>query len=216
MRVQIAGIKTIYDALMCAKYGCDAIGLLVGQGHNSSDFISVSEAKKIIESLPPFVSSVIITHLEEAKEIINILKETGASTVQLHSYIKESEVRKIKETLPYIKILRLLHISSKGEILNNLEDNFIGDALFLDSINLQTNQFGGTGLVHDWNTSASIVQNSTLPVILAGGLTVDNVKKAINIVKPYGVDTNSGCKGIDGYRDKNLTYLFIKNSKDNS
>ena len=97
MKVQIAGIKTIEDALMCVKYDCDAIGLLVGQGHNSDDFITINKAKEIIEDLPPFVSSVIITHLEDSKEIIEILKETKATTVQLHSYIKESEVKKIKE-----------------------------------------------------------------------------------------------------------------------
>lgn len=102
MRVQIAGIKTIEDALMCVKYDCDAIGLLVGRSHNSDDFISINKAKEIIESLPPFVSSVIITHLEDGEEIINILKETNANTVQLHSYIKESEVKKIKDALPYI------------------------------------------------------------------------------------------------------------------
>ena len=96
MRVQIAGIKTVEDALMCVKYDCDAIGLLVGRSHNSDDFISVSKAKEIVDCLPPFVSSVIITHLEDGEEIIRILKETNANTVQLHSYIKESEVYKMK------------------------------------------------------------------------------------------------------------------------
>ena len=213
MRVQIAGIKTIEDALMCVKYDCDAIGLLVGRSHNSDDFISVSKAKEIIEQLPPFISSVIITHLEDSKEIINILKETKANTLQLHSYIKESEVKKIKEELPYIKILRLIHISEDGKILNELEKDFIGDCLFLDSINTKTNQFGGTGLVHDWNKSAEIVAKSKLPVILAGGLNPNNVAQAIKIVKPYGVDTNSGCKANDGYRDEEATRAFIGNSK---
>jgi len=213
MRVQIAGIKTIEDALMCVKYDCDAIGLLVGKSHNSDDFICVSKAKEIIDALPPFISSVIITHLEDSDEIINILRETNANTVQLHSYIKESEVRKIRETLPYVKILRLIHVSEEGEILNKLDENFIGDCLFLDSINVKTNQFGGTGLTHDWNKSAEIVKQSKLPVILAGGLNPSNVKKAIDIVKPYGVDTNSGCKGRDGYRDEEATKAFIENSK---
>ncbi len=213
MRVQIAGIKTIEDALMCVKYDCDAIGLLVGKSHNSDDFISINKAKEIIEALPPFVSSVIITHLEDGNEIINILKETNANTVQLHSYIKESEVRKIKEAMPYIKILRLMHISEDGKILNELEKDFIGDCLFLDSINTKTNQFGGTGLTHDWNKSAEIVKNSKLPIILAGGLNRHNVAQAINIVKPYGVDTNSGCKANNGYRDEEATKAFIENSK---
>jgi len=213
MRVQIAGIKTIEDALMCVKYDCDAIGLLVGKSHNSDDFISASKAKEIIEALPPFISSVIITHLEDSDEIINILKETNANTVQLHSYIKESEVKKIKEALPYVKILRLIHVSEDGKVLNELEKDFIGDCLFLDSINVKTNQFGGTGLTHDWNKSAEIVRKSKLPVILAGGLNPSNVAKAINIVKPYGVDTNSGCKGKDGYRDEEAMKAFIENSK---
>ena len=213
MRVQIAGIKTIKDALMCVKYDCDAIGLLVGRSHNSDDFISVSKAKEIIDCLPPFISSVIITHLEDGDEIISILKETNANTVQLHSYIKEGEVRKIKKALPYVKILRLIHVSDEGKVLNELEENFIGDCLFLDSINVKTNQFGGTGLVHDWNKSAEIVKNTNLPVILAGGLNPNNVANAIKIVKPYGVDTNSGCKAINGYRDEEATKAFIENSK---
>ena len=214
MRVQIAGIKTIEDALMCVKYDCDAIGLLVGQGHNSDDFISVGRAKEIIDALPPFVSSVIITHLENSEEIIDIIKKTGANTVQLHSYIKESEVLRIRQELPYVKILRLIHISKDGRLLNELEEKFIGDCLFLDSINTKTNQFGGTGLIHDWNKSAEIVKQSNLPVILAGGLNPNNVASAIKIVKPYGVDTNSGCKGKNGYRDEENTRLFIKNSKE--
>ena len=214
MRVQIAGIKTTEDALMCVKYDCDAIGLLVGRTHTSDDFISINKAKEIIDALPAFVSSVIITHLENAEEIIEILKETNANTVQLHSYITESEVKKIREALPYVKILRLIHVSEDGKLLNELEKDFIGDCLFLDSINTKTNQFGGTGLTHDWNKSASIVKESKLPVILAGGLNPSNVKEAINLVKPYAVDTNSGCKGKDGYRDERNTYLFIKNSKE--
>ena len=213
MRVQIAGIKTVEDALMCVEYDCDAIGLLVGQSHSSDDFISKELAKKIIDCLPPFISSVIITHLEESNEIIEILKYTNANTVQLHSYICEDEVRKIREALPYVKILRLIHVSEDGRILNKLNDNFVGDCLFLDSINKKTNQFGGTGLVHDWNKSAEIVMNSKLPVILAGGLNPNNVRAAIKIVKPYGVDTNSGCKGKDGFRDEEATKLFIENSK---
>lgn len=213
MRVQIAGIKTIEDALMCVKYDCDAIGLLVGRSHNSDDFIGTNKAKEIIEALPPFISSVIITHLEDSKDIIDILKETKANTVQLHSYIKESEVKKIKEALPYVKILRLIHVSEDGKLLNELEKDFIGDCLFLDSINVKTNQFGGTGLTHDWNKSAEIVKNSKLPVILAGGLNPSNVAEAIKMVKPYGVDTNSGCKASNGYRDEEATRLFIENSK---
>lgn len=106
-----------------------------------------------------------------------------------------------------------MHISEDGKILNELENNFIGDCLFLDSINTKTNQFGGTGLVHDWNKSAEIVKQSKLPVILAGGLNPNNVAQAIHIVKPYGVDTNSGCKANNGYRDEEATKAFIENSK---
>ncbi len=85
----------------------------------------------------------------------------------------------------------------------------------MDSFNLETNQVGGTGLKFDWENSKEIMKKLNKPTFLAGGLTPQNVKKAIKIVKPYGVDVNSGCK-TNGVKDRNKIIKFVKNAKYNN
>lgn len=77
----------------------------------------------------------------------------------------------------------------------------LGDALLADTANPLTDQVGGTGLVHDWRLTADLRTRLRLPLILAGGLTPENVAEAISQVRPYAVDVNSGVKGADGYKD---------------
>ena len=78
---------------------------------------------------------------------------------------------------------------------------------------LATDQVGGTGQTHDWSISRQIVEQLPIPVILAGGLTPDNVNDAIRHVKPFGVDVNSGTKGADGYKDHARLRRFIESAK---
>lgn len=199
VKVQIAGIRTVQDAMECVKNNVDAIGLLVGQSHSSEDFITKQLAREIVQALPPYQVSTLITHLEKAEEIIDLINFTGVNCVQLHSYIKENEVRNIHKALPNIKIIRLIHISD--DEVTNYSKMKIADAFFTDSINKKTNQFGGTGLTHDYNQDKKLAETIGKPLIIAGGLNSDNVVKIIKKVKPYGVDTNSGCKGKNGNMD---------------
>ena len=150
MKVQIAGIRTVVDAKMCAECGVDIIGLLVGQRHESFEFISKELAREMKQALPHGTETTLITHLEEADEIIDIAKFIGVNYVQLHSYIVESEVEKIHNALPKVKLIRLIHISSDGKILNDISKIKYVDYYFTDSINVKTNQVGGTGLTHDF------------------------------------------------------------------
>lgn len=199
IKIQIAGIRSVDDALECVKNGVDAIGLLVGQSRNSEDFISRELAREIVKALPPYQVSTLITHLEDADELIELINFIGVNCVQLHSYISETEVAKINKTLPNVKIIRLIHVSD-GEVTDYSKMK-IADAFFTDSINKKTNQFGGTGLTHDFNQDKKLSKILSKPLIIAGGLNSDNVIGIIKKVKPYGVDTNSGCKGKNGKMD---------------
>ena len=87
------------------------------------------------------------------------------------------------------------------------------DAFILDTLDLANDKVGGTGLVHDWNISRKVVQEVSKPVILAGGLTPENVGEAIWFVKPYGVDASSGLKASDGFKDKTKVINFISRAK---
>ena len=196
VKIQIAGIRTLADALECIKNGVDAIGLLVGQSHPSDDFITKELAYDIVKAIPPYQVTAMITHSESAEEIISLVKYIGVNCVQLHSYISESEVKKIHTAFPHIKLVRLIHID--GDEITNFEEMRFVDAFFTDSINKATGQFGGTGLTHNFEHDAMLSLKLTKPLIVAGGVNADNVGAVIKKVKPYGVDTNSGCKGTDG------------------
>ena len=211
MHIQMAGIKTEKDAIDCVKAGVDIIGLLVGQNHTSTDFVSKEKALAIKNCLPKSVKTTLITHLENAGDIIEIERFIGVDYIQLHSYILESEVEKIHNVLPYVKLLRLVHIND-GKVLNDISKFKFVDFYFTDSINTKTNQFGGTGLLHDWQVDKKLVETLDKPVFIAGGLTPNNVAKAIRFCKPFGVDVNSGCKGDDGFRDMKKVAQFVKNA----
>ena len=213
INIQMAGLTNVDDALMCANLGVNIIGLLVGQKHKSHEFISKELAKQIKDALPKNIKTTLITHLENAKEIIKIAKFIDVDFIQLHSYIKESEVEKIKSALPDKKLIRLIHIAEDGEILNDISKMKYVDIYFTDSINKTTNQVGGTGLTHSLETDKRLVETLNRPVMIAGGLTPENVATAIKFCHPWGVDVNSGCRGSNGGRDKNKVKSFVENAQ---
>lgn len=212
MIVKICANKTIEDAQGCLDAGADMIGILVGQKHSSTDFVDKETAKEICDFVAKRCDTVLVTHIENADEIIKLTKFIGNSVIQLHSNIKESEVEKIAKALPEIKLIRLIHISNDGQVLTDFSKMLHADFFLLDSINVQTNQVGGTGLKHDWNKSKELIKQLNKPTFLAGGLTPENVKQAIQTTRPAGVDVNSGCK-VDGKKNAKLVSLFVKNAK---
>ena len=214
MNIQMAGIRNVKDALMCVDCGVNIIGLLVGQAHTSDDFISKELAREIKLSLPKDIKTTLITHLEVAKEIIKIARFINVDYIQLHSLIPESEVEVIRKLLPDKKLLRLIHIDSDGKILTDISKIKFVDFYFTDSINLKTNQVGGTGLTHNLETDRMLIKTLDKPVFIAGGLNPDNVGEAIKYCEPYGVDVNSGCRAIDGSRDRDKVLAFVKKTSE--
>lgn len=215
MKVKICANKNIYDAQSCIDAKADIIGILVGQEHNSNDFVNKETAKEIANYVGDQCDVSLVTHLKNADKIIDLTNYIGNNIIQLHSDIEEGEVEKIRKQLPEVKIVRLIHVSEKGEICTDISKIKYADYYLLDSFNLKTNQVGGTGLTHDWNKSNEIIKKLDKPTFLAGGLNPKNVAQAILIAKPYGVDVNSGCKNEKGIKDRNKVIEFVKNAKEN-
>lgn len=213
MIVKICANKTIEEAQMCLNAGADVIGILVGQEHSSTDFVNKETAKEICDYVNKRCDVSLVTHLTNADEIIELTKFIGNNIIQLHSNIEEREVKKIVNALPNIKLVRLIHISTDGQIATNISKMKYADFYLLDSFNLKTNQVGGTGFTHDWNKSRELITKLNKPTFLAGGLNPDNVKIAINQTNPYGVDVNSGCK-VDGKKNAEKVLNFVKNAKE--
>lgn len=213
IKVKICANRNIEDAKMSIEAGADIIGVLVGQEHTSNDFVDKYTAKEITDFVNNQCEVSLVTHLTNAEEIIELTKFIGNNIIQLHSDIEEKEVEKIVKALPKIQLVRLIHISSDGEICTDYKNMKYADFYLLDSFNLKTNQVGGTGLTHDWNKSRELIKLLNKPTFLAGGLNPDNVENAIKLAQPYGVDVNSGCKNSDGVKDKDKVKKFVFNAK---
>jgi len=211
MLVKICGIKKVEDALKAIQYGADAIGLLLKTSSKNS--IDEDMAKSIIDKLPPFCSSVMVITITETEEIIKMAKHIGVTTIQLHGDNTSEDILNIKKELPNIKIIKTIHVINQESIINSKKYVHSADAILLDSANQSTGAVGGTGLIHDWSISKKIVEDYPLPVIIAGGLKPENVAQAIEIIRPYGVDVQSGVNGVDGFKDYSKMKKFINNAK---
>ena len=214
MYVKICGIRRHEDALIAAELGADAIGLLVGQRHNSPDFISAAVAREISRTLPPSVEAVLVTHITEVDEIERLLLQSGIRAVQLHSEITADSVANLRTRFPDLKVFKSVHVISAESVRYPEGFSKVVDGFVLDTINVATDQVGGTGNIHDWSISQKIVERfPDIPIILAGGLNSKNVRSAIESVHPFGVDVNSGTKGSDGFKDARKMREFIREAK---
>ena len=213
VRTKICGITSISDAREAIEAWTDAIWLLVWKEHFGDCFIEIETAKKIVESVSAFVSTVLVTHISDPKKNIDMIKEIGVTTIQLHGDSTLTDILEIKKELPYIKIIKSIHITDEGSIWNVKEFVWYVDWILLDTINTETDQVWWTWLTHDWNLSKQVVENYDIPVILAGWLGPDNVKEAIEKVWPYWVDVNSGTKEWKCKKSNKKVIDFVKNAK---
>jgi phosphoribosylanthranilate isomerase len=212
-RVKICGIQSLSDMHIAVQQGADAIGVLVGQLHSSTDFVPADVAAAICASTPPFVTTVLVTHIEDPDTVLALANNVPSAAVQLHSDMPVSVLRALRRELAPRKVIAKASVEGPSAIERARELDQQVDAIVLDSINRTKGQVGGTGITHDWEISAQIVKHVSTPVILAGGLTPENVREAIRRVQPWAVDVNSGVRNTDGVKDKNLIGAFILASK---
>lgn len=214
MRVKICGIKDNTDFENAISAEPDAMGFLVGQRHKSSDFILPGTAARFAEKIPPYISPVLVTHLTDPEAVCDIVLRSQINTVQLHGGSSLDEVKKLRDISKMsLKLIFAAHIID-DECVPSPEDFYSEiDALLLDSYNKSSGEVGGTGTPHNWNVSSEIVNTCPLPVILAGGLNPDNIEDAVNTVLPYGVDANSGLRGVDSHHSARKCRDFINNAR---
>ncbi len=216
MRVKICGIKNETDLETAVNAGADAVGFLVGQRFPSQDFILPEKAARLTALLPPFVTPVLVTHLTEPREILELYEKTGITTIQLHGGSTPEQLSSLREYLgSSIKLIPAVHVGSLPDDAppdpdpNQYEP--YADAFLLDSYDPATGKVGGTGKTHNWQLSARIAAAVRRPVILAGGLNPDNVAEAVRTVRPYAVDANTGLRPV-GVLDGKTAAAFVQNA----
>lgn len=215
IRVKICGIRRLQDARLAAEAGADAIGLLVGQKHPSGDFLEPEAAAAIVALCPPFLTPVLVTHIDDPVAVHALARDLGVSTIQIHSAMPPDAVRVLRALAgPGWRLLKALHVVSEASLAGGDAYQDLVDGFVLDSLNATTGQVGGTGLRADPDLCRRLVARlAPLPVILAGGLNPNNVADAIAAVSPFGVDANSGTKGADGFKDPARVHAYVRAAK---
>ena len=197
-RVKICGITRIEDALAAVNAGADAIGLVFYA--QSPRCVTIEQAQKIVAAIPPFVSVVGLFINASKAEIETVLSKVRLDILQFHGDESQNDCEQIK--LPYYKAIR---VKADTNLLQCAVEFGSAKALLLDTYSDAA--FGGTGQVFDWGL---IPKNLTKPLILAGGLTAENVGSAIKRVQPYAVDVSGGVEKSKGVKDAAKIAAFMQ------
>ncbi|MEJ2609939.1 MAG: phosphoribosylanthranilate isomerase [Candidatus Thiodiazotropha sp.] len=205
-RIKICGITREQDGVMASRLGADAIGLVFYAP--SPRAVTLSQAKAIVKSLPPFVTVVGLFVNEERSTIEQIIKEVPLDLLQFHG--DESAKACCGFGRPWTKAVRMKDDLDLAAVVQEYAD---ASGLLLDTY--QAGVPGGTGQVFDWKRIPEFLAGK---IILAGGLSVDNVERAVTQLHPYAVDVSGGVEASKGIKDAAKIKAFIAGVKrgDNS
>ena len=200
-KVKICGITNLEDAAAAVEAGADALGFVFHP--KSPRYILPALAKQIIMGLPPLVIAVGVFVDEEQQIVRSLMDDCGLELAQLHGHESAAYCHELGRP-----VLKALRVKDRSSFLALAE--FQGRAgvrgFVLDAFSDQA--YGGTGLVIDWQLAAEVARAAN--ILLAGGLTPDNVAKAIQSVQPYGVDVSSGVEREPGKKDHEKVRAFIR------
>jgi phosphoribosylanthranilate isomerase len=193
--IKICCISSLDEAKFAINAGASALGL-VSHMPSGPGIISDELIAEIAASVPKYIDTFLLTSETSAVKIIEHYLKVNTTTIQLVDALSQGSHAQIKEALPQVKIVQVLHVLDESSIDEAIKISNFVDMILLDSgnPNLATKELGGTGRIHNWEISREIVKKVTIPVFLAGGLTPKNALQAIKQVNPYGLDLCSGVR----------------------
>jgi phosphoribosylanthranilate isomerase len=195
VRIKVCGVTRAEDALAAVRLGVDALGFNFWPG--SRRHLTSAAAREIIALLPPFVTSVGVFVNQPEGEMRAIAAETGIQVFQLHG--DEPPELCARLPLPVVKAIPVDQVRSLSRLLS-----YEVSAFLLDT---PSRGYGGSGEPFDWSLAEGV--SEVAPVILAGGLTPENVAAAIRAVRPYAVDVASGVESSPGVKDMGKMSRFV-------
>ena len=198
--VKICGITSLEDALSAVHSGADAIGF--NFYHASKRYLSIAQAASIFTKLPSKVLKVGVFVNPDRNEVLNAIEKLDIGAIQFSG--NETPLDVSGYSRPVFKVIHVKEAAAVREL-----SFFKVDAYLLDTY--REGEFGGTGEVFDWSIGRKA--NSFGNVIIAGGLTPENVADAVLKAKPYGVDVCSGVEMSPGKKDHKKIERFIKNAR---
>jgi phosphoribosylanthranilate isomerase len=201
VKVKICGITSIDDARAAADAGADAIGLMFFE--QSRRNLTFKEAAKISAALPPFIARVGVFVNSPEDFVREAIEFCGLNAVQFHG--EESANYCARFDTDVIKAFRVRDLASLATLPKYSTRAWLLDSFIIGKI-------GGTGVKFSWDLAVKAKSHGK-PIILAGGLTPENVAEAVAKVQPYGVDVSSGVEAAPGKKDRAKLRAFIAAAK---
>lgn len=195
MRIKICGITNLEDALVCSENGADALGFIFKKG--SKRFIGYDEAKTIIKQLPFFIMKIGVFVNEDYTKVNEVAENIGLNGVQLHG----------DESTEYINRIRLQVIKSfrvNDEFDFSVLNNFHNCSFLLDTYS--ANEFGGSGKSFNWDLIPHDIRKK---IILAGGISEENIEEVRRNIKPEAIDISSSLEDYPGKKNHTKVKSFL-------
>ncbi len=202
VKVKICGITNLEDALIAVEYGADALGFIFYE--KSSRYITPENVQEIIKELPPFVTTVGVFVNEAIGKIREIKRTTAIDAVQLHGDETPETCKALGN-----KVVKVFRVNQKWSDIGEQLSRYSVSAYLLDTH--REGLPGGTGEAFDWDAATEAKKYGR--VILAGGLTPDNVSDAVKKVRPFAVDVASGVEERPGKKNLKKVKEFIERAK---
>ncbi len=199
-KVKICGITRLEDALAAVRLGADALGFNFWP--RSKRYLPPAQASAIVRRLPPLVTAVGVFVDPSLDEVLAAAAHAGIDVVQLHG--DETPEFCLSIPRPVLKALRIADNNSLAALASYEVRGFVLDT--------PSAGYGGSGRTFDWSLVAEAAR--ALPVILAGGLTPENVREAIREVRPWAVDVASGVESAPGLKDVEKMRRFLEAARE--
>ncbi|WP_049935986.1 phosphoribosylanthranilate isomerase [Haloplanus natans] len=205
VRSKVCGVTNEADLRAVADAGADAVGIITEVSVETPREVPPEHAADLVAAAPPFLSTVLVSMPDTATRAVELAGAVAPDAVQLHGDFDGEEIRYVRREARADVIVALDAAANRVR-----EYDGVADAILLDSTT--ESGAGGTGETHDWNAARALVDHLSTPVVLAGGLTPENVADAVRTVDPYAVDVSSGVERSGGEKDHDAVASFVRNA----
>lgn len=213
MNIKICCMQSEDEIRLATTHGVTAVGF-VSEMPSGPGPIPESRIVELAKSVPNGVRSFLLTCKPDASGIIAQVRRVGVTSVQICDRLMIGSYRDLKAALPHVTLVQVIHVQGDRSLHEAIAVADEVDELLLDSgrPTAPVKELGGTGRVHDWQVSRRIREAVRIPVWLAGGLTQSNVREAVALVRPHGVDVCSGVR-TGGVLDPGKLDAFVRASR---
>ncbi|MEM2878324.1 MAG: phosphoribosylanthranilate isomerase [Candidatus Hadarchaeales archaeon] len=209
MIVKMCGFTRPEDAALAGKIGADMVGVILVRGSPRS--ISVSRAGEVFNAAGNDVIKVVVMMPEDLVHAVKVGRELKPDYIQLHYMVQPGIMEEIRDKTGF-RMIGVVAVPETGAEFESLAERAgaVSDICDMVLIDTKGPHGGGTGKIHDWDLSARLRKLLRKPVLLAGGLTPENVCTAIRAVRPDGVDVATGIESSPGIKDPGRMRDFMK------